>query len=194
MGPSPQLLDFEHKLKNATRLVYTDDAGYLSFKHDAGCIASSGFSNGIGAVIATRAGALIGNFNQTDNGYAAADTYFRDLYDIYKGSLGSGKLIIYGEVEVDDQTTWKFPGEMERFIDLLEKMTSQSADLAFYLSPPKDWVDHEGTPLSDDAYGTLRSGGFLVNSSGGDQATTFATFVTTHMQKDGAKEGGKDGE
>ena len=185
--PSEQVLEFEEKLETADKLVYTNDAGFLSFEHEAGSIASSGFSNGVGVVIATAKGALIGNFNQTDEGFKAADTFFRELYTIYDESLSNGQLIIYGQVKIDE-TTWKAPKEVQRFINLMEDMTGQTAETTSYLNPPDNWVDHEGTPLDDEAYSALKSGGFLVENDGGNGATV-AIFVTAHMQKEGTDDG-----
>ena len=155
----------------------------MTFREAATSIATNGFEGCIGLIIATKKGALVGHFTQTDRGYNIANTRFRELYGLHRRSLAGAVPIVYAQVDAGE-VNWIFPEMVARFTDLVQELTGTQARMS-YLEPLETWVDEDGMPLDDVDYDNYQSGGLVLENRGGGHANTDLTIITCRIQRHG---------
>lgn len=174
--------------------MLVDSPVFESFENDDMSVATAGFDSGVGVVIGTKAGAIVGHFKASASGLDVAKSKLPELFRENSDALNGGKGIVYGQT-VAGKSGWKSPDLIADFSAVIEDLTGEAPEEQEYLEPEDDWVDQDGVPLDGVDYHNFQSGGFVLENAGGGDKNTLVTFITASIQGgDGEEEEEEEGE
>ncbi|KAI0388155.1 hypothetical protein F5Y04DRAFT_275006 [Hypomontagnella monticulosa] len=181
----PELAEFNRKMANAQRHIFTNEQGYMDFK-SAGekSFATDGFDGCIGLAVASKKGALIGHYTMTDWGLNQLMTNFKSLYETHKEDLQKGKAWVYVNVHARNEEQFVEEQMAPLFIDGLRSITGMEPQIKKYIVAVDWWYDANAEPIyGEPDVDNMRSGGFLIENPGGGSSNSKLIYASIRMIK-----------
>ncbi|KAJ4258225.1 hypothetical protein NW762_008374 [Fusarium torreyae] len=169
-----KIADYKKKF-DAAEHVPQNDQSFMDFTTDGNhLIGSDGFTGCVGIVLATRQGAIVGHYGQTEDNFNDAKVAIGDLYKEHNDKVGGAVPYIYVAIEYETGQV-KESNIVDMHKNFLKELTGKDPVEQTYTEPLETYDLDEY--LNDNFDEDFVSGGLVVENSGGGSANTNLIFI-----------------
>ncbi|KAM0546192.1 hypothetical protein ACHAPJ_010976 [Fusarium lateritium] len=169
-----KIADYKKKFADAEH-VPQNDQSFIDFT-TAGThrIGSDGFTGCVGIVLATRQGAIVGHYGQTEDNFNDARDNIGDLYRQHNDKVGGATPYVYVAIEYETGKV-KESNIVDMHKNFLRELTGKDPVEQTYTEPLETYDIDEY--LKDNFDEDFVSGGLVVENEGGGSANTNLIFI-----------------